>query len=65
VIEAIDLTARRRGRTFLDAVGFDVRPGQVTGVLGAAGAKPFCCAAWCNSNAATDAHSSTDARIGR
>lgn len=38
VIEVIDLTARRRGRTTLDMVGFDVRPGQVTGVLGAAGA---------------------------
>jgi ABC-2 type transport system ATP-binding protein len=34
VIEAIDLTARRRGRTMLESVSFDVRPGQVTGVLG-------------------------------
>jgi ABC-2 type transport system ATP-binding protein len=38
VIEAIDLTVRRRGRTVLDAVSFDVRPGQITGVLGASGA---------------------------
>jgi ABC-type multidrug transport system ATPase subunit len=38
VIEAIDLTVRRRGRTVLDAVSFDVRPGQVTGVLGGTGA---------------------------
>jgi ABC-type multidrug transport system ATPase subunit len=38
VIEAIDLTARRRGRILLDAVSFDVRPGQVTGVLGGTGA---------------------------
>jgi ABC-type multidrug transport system ATPase subunit len=38
VIEAIDLTVRRRGITVLDAVSFDVRPGQITGVLGAAGA---------------------------
>jgi ABC-type multidrug transport system ATPase subunit len=38
VIEAIDLTVRRRDRIVLDAVGFDVRPGQVTGVLGGTGA---------------------------
>jgi ABC-type multidrug transport system ATPase subunit len=38
VIEAIDLTVRRRGRTVLDAVSFDVRPGQVTAVLGGTGA---------------------------
>jgi ABC-type multidrug transport system ATPase subunit len=38
VIEAIDLTVRRRGRAVLDAVSFDVRPGQVTGVLGGTGA---------------------------
>ncbi|WP_326852523.1 ATP-binding cassette domain-containing protein [Actinocrinis sp.] len=38
VIEAIDLTVRRRGRIVLDAVSFDVRPGQVTGVLGGTGA---------------------------
>lgn len=37
MIEAIDLTVRRRGRTVLDAVSFDVRPGQVTGVLGGTG----------------------------
>ena len=34
MIEAIDLTVRRRGRTMLESVSFDVRPGQVTGVLG-------------------------------
>ncbi|MGH3416193.1 MAG: ATP-binding cassette domain-containing protein [Actinocrinis sp.] len=38
MIEAIDLTVRRRGGTLLDAVSFDVRPGQVTGVLGGTGA---------------------------
>ncbi len=38
MIEAIDLTVRRRGRAVLDAVSFDVRPGQVTGVLGGTGA---------------------------
>lgn len=38
VIEAIELTARRRGRRVLDAVGFQVRPGQVTGLLGPPGA---------------------------
>ena len=38
MIEAIDLTVRRRGCTVLDAVSFDVRPGQVTGVLGGTGA---------------------------
>jgi ABC-type multidrug transport system ATPase subunit len=38
VIEAIDLTVRRRGRAVLEAVSFDVRPGQVTGVLGGTGA---------------------------
>ncbi len=38
MIEAIDLTVRRRGRIVLDAVSFDVRPGQVTGVLGGTGA---------------------------
>jgi ABC-type multidrug transport system ATPase subunit len=38
VIEAIDLAVRRRGRIVLDAVSFDVRPGQVTGVLGGTGA---------------------------
>ncbi len=38
MIEAIDLAVRRRGRIVLDAVSFDVRPGQVTGVLGGTGA---------------------------
>jgi ABC-2 type transport system ATP-binding protein len=38
VIEAIELTARRRGRRVLDAVSFQVRPGQVTGLLGPPGA---------------------------
>ena len=38
MIEAIDLTVRRRGRIVLDAVSFDVRPGQVTGILGGTGA---------------------------
>jgi ABC-2 type transport system ATP-binding protein len=38
VIEAIDLSVRRRGRAVLEAVSFDVRPGQVTGVLGGSGA---------------------------
>lgn len=38
MIEAIDLSARRRGRAVLEAVSFDVRPGQVTGVLGGSGA---------------------------
>jgi len=38
VIEAIELTARRRGRRVLDEVSFQVRPGQVTGLLGPPGA---------------------------
>ena len=38
MIEAIDLSVRRRGRAVLEAVSFDVRPGQVTGVLGGVGA---------------------------
>lgn len=38
VIEAIELTARRQGRPVLDAVSFQVRPGQVTGLLGLPGA---------------------------
>lgn len=38
MIEAIDLSVRRRGRAVLEAVSFDVRPGQVTGVLGGSGA---------------------------
>ena len=38
VIEAIELTARRRGRRVLETVSFQVRPGQVTGLLGAPGA---------------------------
>lgn len=38
MIEAIDLSVRHRGRAALEAVSFDVRPGQVTGVLGGAGA---------------------------
>jgi ABC-2 type transport system ATP-binding protein len=38
VIEAIELTARRRGRRLLETVSFQVRPGQVTGLLGAPGA---------------------------
>jgi ABC-type multidrug transport system ATPase subunit len=38
VIEVIDLTVRRRGRVILDEIGFDIRPGQITGLLGASGA---------------------------
>jgi len=38
VIEVIDLTVRRRGRVILDEIGFDIRPGQVTGLLGVSGA---------------------------
>ena len=38
VIEAIELTARRRGRRVLETVSFQVRPGQVTGLLGPPGA---------------------------
>jgi ABC-2 type transport system ATP-binding protein len=38
VIEAIELTARRRGRRVLEPVSFQVRPGQVTGLLGPPGA---------------------------
>jgi ABC-2 type transport system ATP-binding protein len=38
VIEAIELTARRHRRRVLDAVNFQVRPGQVTGLLGLPGA---------------------------
>ena len=38
VIEAIELTARRHGRRVLDAASFQVRPGQVTGLLGLPGA---------------------------
>jgi ABC-type multidrug transport system ATPase subunit len=38
VIEVIDLTVRRRGRTVLDEVSFDIRPGQITGLLGVSGA---------------------------
>lgn len=38
VIEAIELTTRRRGRRDLEAVSFQVRPGQVTGLLGLPGA---------------------------
>ncbi|HEV2638422.1 MAG TPA: ATP-binding cassette domain-containing protein [Actinocrinis sp.] len=38
MIEVIDLTVRRRGRIVLDEVSFDIRPGQVTGLLGAGGA---------------------------
>lgn len=37
VIEAIELSAKRRGRRVLDGVGFQVRPGQVTGLLGLPG----------------------------
>jgi ABC-2 type transport system ATP-binding protein len=38
VIEAIELTTRRRrGRRALEAVSFQVRPGQVTGLLGLPG----------------------------
>ena len=37
VIEAIELSARRHGRRVLDGVGFQVRPGQVTGLLGLPG----------------------------
>jgi ABC-type multidrug transport system ATPase subunit len=37
VIEAIELTTRRHGRKVLDEVGFQVRPGQVTGLLGLPG----------------------------
>ena len=37
VIEVIELTARRHGQQVLDAVGFQVRPGQVTGLLGLPG----------------------------
>lgn len=38
VIEAIELSARRHGRQVLDGVSFQVRPGQVTGLLGVPGA---------------------------
>lgn len=38
MIEAIDVSVRRRGALVLDAVSFDVRPGQITGVLGLPGA---------------------------
>jgi ABC-2 type transport system ATP-binding protein len=38
VIEVIDLTVRRRGRIILDEIGFDIRPGQITGLLGVSGA---------------------------
>ncbi len=37
VIEAIELTTRRRRRRALEAVSFQVRPGQVTGLLGLPG----------------------------
>jgi len=37
VIEAIELTARRHRRQVLDGVSFQVRPGQVTGLLGPPG----------------------------
>jgi ABC-2 type transport system ATP-binding protein len=37
VIEAIELSSRRRGRRALEAVSFQVRPGQVTGLLGLPG----------------------------
>jgi ABC-type multidrug transport system ATPase subunit len=37
VIDVIELTARRHGRKVLDEVGFQVRPGQVTGLLGLPG----------------------------
>lgn len=37
VIEVIELTARRHGLKVLDEVGFQVRPGQVTGLLGLPG----------------------------
>lgn len=37
VIEAIELSMRRHGRQLLDAVSFQVRPGQVTGLLGLPG----------------------------
>ena len=37
VIEVIELTARRHGQKVLDGVGFQVRPGQVTGLLGLPG----------------------------
>lgn len=38
MIEVIDLTARRRGRVILDELSFDIRPGQITGLLGPSGA---------------------------
>ena len=38
MIEAIELTTCRRGRRALEAVSFQVRPGQVTGLLGLPGA---------------------------
>ena len=38
VIEVIEVSARRRGRQVLDGVSFQVRPGQVTGLLGLPGA---------------------------
>ena len=38
VIEAIELTARRHGRQVLEGISFQVRPGQVTGLLGLPGA---------------------------
>jgi ABC-type multidrug transport system ATPase subunit len=37
VIEAIELSSVRRGRTALEQVSFDVYPGQVTALVGAAG----------------------------
>lgn len=37
VIEVIDLSARRHGRRVLEGVSFQVRPGQVTGLLGLPG----------------------------
>lgn len=37
MIEAIELTTRRRRRRALEAVSFQVRPGQVTGLLGLPG----------------------------
>jgi ABC-2 type transport system ATP-binding protein len=38
VIEVIEVSARRHGRQVLEGVGFQVRPGQVTGLLGLPGA---------------------------
>ncbi|HET9168834.1 MAG TPA: ATP-binding cassette domain-containing protein [Actinospica sp.] len=38
MIEVIEVSARRHGRQVLDGISFQVRPGQVTGLLGLPGA---------------------------